>query len=348
MTQPRLTLRGVTHLHRLSHLAERRSRQTAGGLVVRGVESIDLSLNPGTILGLAGPNGAGKTTLLGLIAGILSPQSGELRIDGIILADNSGCLPLRAKIGFMPERVGWSGIGTPLSAVSRIRAMRNSGKTAMQALDLVGLASRAHDPLNTLSQGMRQRISLATALLYEPHLLLLDEPMNALDPVAQGAFRDMIKEIAADGCSVIISSHQLSDIEKICDEVAILDKGSIVAHGTLTAVEQTLNIGQHLIIAGRGENPTGLIRDLYPDVEIETLNGGSEDKMTAADKWSLRLTRRSVAWNIEMRAELNETLVQSGRRVHHLERAPPNLEELLREATGQPVGLTLREVEEEE
>jgi ABC-2 type transport system ATP-binding protein len=348
MTQPRLTLRGVTHLHRLSRLAERRSKQTAGGRVVRGVESIDLTLNPGSVLGLAGPNGAGKTTLLGLIAGILSPQSGKLQIDGIQLADNSECLPIRAKIGFMPERVGWNGIGTPLSAVSRIRAMRNTGKTAMQALELVGLASRAHDPLNTLSQGMRQRISLATALLDEPDLLLLDEPMNALDPVAQGAFRDMIKEIAADGCSIIISSHQLSDIEKICDEVAILDRGNIVAHGTFTAVEQALNVGQHLMIAGRGENPTELIRDLYPDVKIEPANGGSEDGAMMDGTWSLRLTRRSVAWNIEMRAGLNETLVQSGRSVHHLERAPPDLEELLREATGQPVGLTLREVEQEE
>ncbi len=343
MTSPRLTLRGITHLHRLGRRAEQRSSRAAGGRVIRGIEDIDLILDRGVILGLAGPNGAGKTTLLRVIAGILAPQTGHVIFDGVLLDDEEKALDLRRRIGFMPERVGWSGPGTPLSSIARIRAMRQSGRTAIQALDLVGLASRAHDPLSTLSQGMRQRISLAAALLDEPDLLLLDEPMNALDPVAQAAFRKMIREVAANGCSVIISSHQLNDIERICNEVAILDRGAIIAHGSFTAVEQNLHIGQHLLVAGRGEDPTTLIHDLFPDVRISPADLDVTDH-----SWALRLTRSSVAWNIEMRAGLNDALVQSGRSVHHLERAPPDLEELLLEATGQPRGLTLREVEEEE
>ena len=341
MSKARLTLRGVSHLHHLGRRAEARSNHAAGGRVIRGVEAIDLTLDAGVVLGLAGPNGAGKTTLLRIIAGILPSSQGRISDDGMHRTNEASQVAARARIGFMPERVGWSGVGTPLTSLSRIRSMRPSGRTAMEALDLVGLASRAHDPLVTLSQGMRQRLSLASALLDDPDLLLLDEPMNGLDPVAQAAFRRMIAERAAGGCSVIVSSHQLSDLERICEEVAILDRGRLIAHGSFTAVEQALDVGQHLIISGTGPDPQNLVRDLYPDARIEEISDENEDC------WSYRLTRHSVAWNTEMRASLNDALIQSGRRIHHLERAPPDLEALLREATGQEDGLALREVEEE-
>ncbi|MGN2242855.1 ABC transporter ATP-binding protein [Frateuria sp. GZRR33] len=214
---------------------EKASRRRAGRAAV---SDLDLTLDRGQVLGLLGVNGAGKSTTLSMIAGALAPDSGRILLDGEDLAEQPALA--RRLVGWLPERAPlWQEltVGEHLDAHGRLRglkgaALRQACARMVERLELAPLERRL---AGVLSQGQRQRLGLACALLHQPALLVLDEPGNALDPVQVAALRALIREQAAAGTAVILSTHVLAEVTAVCDRVAILHDGTLRHAGTLDA-----------------------------------------------------------------------------------------------------------------
>jgi len=192
------------------------------------VRDLSLSLETGQILGLLGVNGAGKSTTLSLIAGALTPDSGTIRLQGQDFLEHPELA--RQAIGWLPEAAPlWPEltIREHLDAHGRLRGLagtrlKAAGDAVLDRLELQDLARRL---AGVLSQGQRQRLGLACALLHRPALLVLDEPANALDPVQVATLRKLLRELAAEGTAVILSTHQLGEVTAVCTRVAILHEG---------------------------------------------------------------------------------------------------------------------------
>jgi len=214
---------------------ERLGRRRAGR---DAVQDLSLALRAGEVLGLLGVNGAGKSTTLSMIAGALRPDSGSLHLDGRDVLEHPALV--RQRVGWLPERApAWAelSVAEHLDAHGRLRglrgtALRDARERVLQRLDLQPLARRL---AGVLSQGQRQRLGLACALLHRPALLVLDEPANALDPVQVAAVRALIREEAAAGTAVILSTHLLAEVAAVCDRVAILHDGRLRHEGRVSA-----------------------------------------------------------------------------------------------------------------
>ena len=215
----------------LDHVARRRAGRVA-------VRDLSLSLPRGQVLGLLGVNGAGKSTTLSMIAGALRPDRGVIKLNGEDFLEHPELA--RTCIGWLPERAPlWPELTVTehLDAHARIRglngaALRAARSAIIERLELQPLARRL---AGVLSQGQRQRLGLACALVHRPTLLVLDEPANALDPVQVAALRSLIREQAAAGTAVILSTHVLSEVTAVCDRVAILHEGALQHEGTVEA-----------------------------------------------------------------------------------------------------------------
>jgi ABC-2 type transport system ATP-binding protein len=197
------------------------------------LDSVDLEVPRGVAFGFLGANGAGKTTLIRLLLGLAEPTSGSMRVLGRSLGgDRAAAL---ARVGAIVEEPRFH---PHLSGRENLRAhaaARSAGCADRidAVLERVGLASRADDRVKAYSLGMRQRLGVARCLLADPELLILDEPMNGLDPAGILEFRRLIREFVGEGRTVLLSSHLLDEVEKTCDVAAIVDQGSVVAQGTI-------------------------------------------------------------------------------------------------------------------
>jgi ABC-2 type transport system ATP-binding protein len=214
LPQPLLTLEQV-------------SRRRAGRAAVR---DLGLTLERGQVLGLLGVNGAGKSTTLSMIAGALSPDNGRILLDGEDLAEHPA--RVRRLVGWLPERAPlWQEltVGEHLDAHGRLRGLKGAAlkQAHVRMVERLELAPLERRLAGVLSQGQRQRLGLACALLHAPALLVLDEPGNALDPVQVAALRALIREQAAAGTAVILSTHVLAEVTAVCDRVAILHEGTL-------------------------------------------------------------------------------------------------------------------------
>ena len=197
----------------------------------------------GGITGLLGPNGAGKSSLLQLLSGLLPPSGGEVKVFGEAPFRNPAVL---ARLGLVPEG---DRLPTGLRADRWLRMMGElSGltgeplKAAMaRSLDTVGMADRAHLTFARMSKGMRQRLRLAQALLHEPELLILDEPFNGLDPEARLTLIALLRDFAAKGTRILVSSHILGEIAQLTDRILLLFRGRLLAEGTVTEIRQLLD-----------------------------------------------------------------------------------------------------------
>jgi ABC-2 type transport system ATP-binding protein len=197
------------------------------------LESVDLEVPRGVAFGFLGANGAGKTTLIRLLLGLAEPTSGSMRVLGrAVPGDRAAAL---SRVGaiveeprFHPHLSGRENLRVHAAARPLGSAERIDG-----ALDRVGLTARADDRVKAYSLGMRQRLGVARCLLADPELLILDEPMNGLDPAGILAMRGLIRELVGEGRTVLLSSHLLDEVEKTCDLAAIVDLGRVVAHGTI-------------------------------------------------------------------------------------------------------------------
>ena len=213
----------ATAVLRLQQVHRRRAGRPA-------VQDLSLTLPRGQVLGLLGVNGAGKSTTLSMIAGALRPDRGSIQLNGADFPEQPELA--RQLIGWLPERAPlWAEltVSEHLDAHGRLRGLRGSelrqARTAIiERLQLQPLARRL---AGVLSQGQRQRLGLACALLHRPALLVLDEPANALDPVQVAALRALIREEASSGTAVILSTHLLTEVTAVCDRVAILHEGSL-------------------------------------------------------------------------------------------------------------------------
>ena len=198
------------------------------------VGPLDLSIADGEIVGLIGANGAGKTTTLKLLLGLLVPDAG--RIDLVGTPSDRG--EWRSSVGYLPEQPAFyeylSGreflffVGDLFGLPSKVLSER-----VPSLLERVGIAESAHRPIRTYSKGMQQRLGIAQALLNQPKLLLLDEPMSGLDPIGRRFVRDLLLELRAQGRSILFSTHIIPDAEFVCDRIALMRAGQLTAVGTV-------------------------------------------------------------------------------------------------------------------
>ena len=229
------------------------------------IKNIDLEVAEGEVYGLIGPNGAGKTTLIRLLAMAEEATVGEIYLYGDRIVKEESNLRLKQYIGYLPddfplyeELTVWD----YLDYFARLYFLQTPHRRRRleEVLELVQLTSKRHSIIATLSRGMKQRLSLARTIIHEPILLLLDEPVSGLDPIARMQFREIIKVLQSAGMTILISSHVLSDLAELCTSIGIMELGSLVESASLKTLYERLSHQQ--IYIGILNNPQALIQEL--------------------------------------------------------------------------------------
>ena len=218
---------------------------------LKALDSADLAVPEGATLGLVGPNGAGKTTSMLIMTSLLQRDGGMVRIGG--LDPEKDPKAVRRHVGYMPDFFGvYEGLRTReyLDFFTAAQAIRPAARPAVIAdlLALVDLEDKADADVNTLSRGMKQRLSLARALIHDPELLVLDEPASGLDPRARVHLREIIAELHRLGRTIVISSHILSELEGICSHLAIVDHGRVLAQGSMEEIRERLQSSRRAVL----------------------------------------------------------------------------------------------------
>jgi len=288
---------------RAFHVTARHSATVPDALIVRNLHKrygsvhalrgVDLTVEEGQLVGLLGPNGAGKSTLVKIAAGLVRATSGDAQVAGA----RAGSHPARAALGYLAELFrfpGWYTADEVLELHQRLAGSSGGVQERTRLLELVALADARHRRVDGMSKGMAQRLGIAQALVGEPRLLLLDEPTSALDPVGRRTVRLLLEELRARGVSVLLNSHLLSEVELVCDHVAILLAGEVVAAGTPQQLAQ----------------PRGV--ELETDEGTRTVEGATREDVP-------RLVAEAVA---------------TGRRVYGVRTLTSTLEETYLEAVG--------------
>jgi ABC-2 type transport system ATP-binding protein len=198
---------------------------------VRALVGVDVEVAEGELVGLLGPNGAGKSTLVKSACGLVRPSSGTVRVCGAA----AGSPPARRALGYLAELFrfpGWTSADELLSLHQRLSGSTGGAAERAELLELVGLADAAQRRVETMSKGMQQRLGIAQALVGAPRLLLLDEPTSALDPAGRRIVRELLEELRRRNVAVLLNTHLLSEVERVCDRVAIIDGGELLAEGS--------------------------------------------------------------------------------------------------------------------
>ncbi|AND69717.1 hypothetical protein ATSB10_22630 [Dyella thiooxydans] len=219
------------------------------------VSNLSLQVPSGGIYGLLGPNGAGKSTTIRLIMGILQPDEGRIALFG---AGGSG-RNLSSRIGYLPEERGLYKKMKVLDHLVFLGEVKGISRTearrrAMVWLERLEIANWAQKKVEDLSKGMQQKVQFAGALLHEPELVILDEPFSGLDPINAQVMKDIVVEIAAAGRTVLLSTHVMEQAERMCDRVAIIARGKLVANGTVAQVKADFG-GRHVALGFSGNRP---------------------------------------------------------------------------------------------
>lgn len=220
------------------------------------VRELNLAVPHGEVFGLLGPNGAGKTTTIMMLLGNIRPTGGRATLLGRPIGD----IRTRRKVGFLPEKFQFHEFLTAMEFLQlhgRLAGMSGAelARRAPEVLERVGLADRAKSKIREFSKGMQQRIGLAQAILHEPDLVILDEPTSALDPIGRRDVRDIVTELRAQGRTVLLNSHLLSEIEMTCDRVAIIKKGQVATQG---AMEELLAFSSMVEVEVRDMNDAAM------------------------------------------------------------------------------------------
>jgi ABC-2 type transport system ATP-binding protein len=238
------------------------------------VDSVNLEVQPGEIYGLIGPNGAGKTTLIRLLATADEPTTGNIRIDGHTLLPGQPNPEIKRRIGYLPDDFPLYDdltVWDYLDYFARLYYLRPPGLTERldEVLALVKLDNKRHSLIGTLSRGMKQRLSLARTVIHRPRLLLLDEPVSGLDPMARIDYRETIKALQKQGITIFISSHILSDLEDFCTSIGIMEQGRLVESGQLQALYQ--KDYQQILISVLGD-ATPLLAHLQNCPQVQSIS----------------------------------------------------------------------------
>ncbi|WP_084105036.1 ABC transporter ATP-binding protein [Demequina sp. NBRC 110056] len=231
---------------------------------VKALQDVSFDVAGGELFGFVGSNGAGKTTTMRIILGVLRPDAGAVRWNGSAVD-----LAVRKRIGYMPEERGLyprMKVGEQLIYLARLHGLSRADAVAAMEhwTDVLGVSERRGDEVEKLSLGNQQRVQLASALVHDPAILVLDEPFSGLDPVAVGVMSDVLRGQADKGVPVIFSSHQLELVERLCDRVGIVKSGRLVASGTIDELRATDQVAWTLAAEGGApESPPGVT--LTPD-----------------------------------------------------------------------------------
>ncbi len=239
----------------------------------KAVDAVNITAYEGEVFGFLGPNGAGKTTTLGMILGLVHATSGEVNVLGQPVTPNQvqALKDVGALLGapaFVPYLSAWDNI----ELVSRLTPGVDRRRIA-EIVDLVGLADSARRKVSKFSTGMKQRVGLAMALVHRPRFVILDEPTNGLDPAGMREIRQLLRALAENGTSVLLSSHLLNEVQLVCDRIAVLNKGRVVAQGR---VDELLD-GQKPSVSLTVSNAESAVRalDALQGVENIQVNGNS-------------------------------------------------------------------------
>jgi len=242
------------------------------------LNGVGLEVGRGEVFGLLGPNGAGKTTLVKILLGLTRPTGGEVRIRGADPARSEA----RLRVGYLPEGHRFPGY---LSGIAALRLFgrlagvgeRELGSRIPELLELVGLAERGRDRIGRYSKGMTQRLGLAAALIDRPEVLLLDEPTDGVDPVGRRHIRDVLLAECRRGTSILINSHLLSEVERTCGRVAILDRGRVLREATVEELTRS-GLRYRILMEGGVAGPVHAVpgttltrRNGHLDVEAESV-----------------------------------------------------------------------------
>jgi ABC-2 type transport system ATP-binding protein len=226
------------------------------------VEDVSFDVGRSEIIALLGPNGAGKTTTLRMLAGLIAPSAGTVAIDGLTL-DASTANSVRTRIGFLTEAPGlWDRLSVRenLRVYARLYGLAAPEAAIDRVLSLFGLVDRASTAAVELSKGMRQKVAIARALLHEPRALLLDEPTSGLDPEIRRSVRRLLEERRANGCSILVSTHDLDEAERIADRVAILSR-RLLALDRPAALRRRITTGRLVVrLAGNANGALDALR----------------------------------------------------------------------------------------
>jgi len=238
---------------------------------VIGLNDVSLSVPPG-ITGLLGPNGAGKSTFMKLITGQLKPSKGSLTVLGAPIWRNPG---LYERIGFCPEQDAFYERMTGLewlTALVRLNGVTDAAASTMarRALDFVDLADAAGKKIGAYSKGMRQRVKLAQALVHDPELLILDEPLSGMDPIARRKTIKLVKDWARAGKSVIVSSHILHEIESMTSNILLINQGRILAEGNVHQIRDLIDEHPHTVYI-KADQTRALAREFLGDGDLLSL-----------------------------------------------------------------------------
>jgi ABC-2 type transport system ATP-binding protein len=292
------------------------------------LENINLRIPSSSLYGLIGPNGAGKTTTIRILAGLLEPTSGEVRING--LSTRKYQREIQWQIGFMPDIFGiyedllvWEYIDFFARCYKLSPARRR--QVTDELLELVDLQAKRNSYVHKLSRGMRQRLCLAHALVHDPDILLLDEPSSGLDPNGRLEMRELLLELKAMGKTILLSSHILSDLAALCDSIAVIGKGRILISGTIDQIRQHMGSSRSLHIQVRSslDEAESMLKS-HPNVE--RILGSNENNGTGD-------ITIEFSGGEEAAANLLGTLISNGVRINSFSQADPNLEEIFLQLT---------------
>jgi ABC-2 type transport system ATP-binding protein len=240
------------------------------------LDGLSFSVAPGEVFGFVGPNGAGKTTAMRIVLGVLRPDAGAVRWRGAPV--DAG---VRRRFGYMPEERGLypkMRVRSQLQYFARLHGMTaaGAGAAADRWIERLGLGERADERVEKLSLGNQQRVQLAVALIHEPDVLVLDEPFSGLDPGGVDVMSGVLAEQAARGVPVLFSSHQLELVERVCDAVAIVKDGRLVAHGGVDELRERGRDGRRRVrVELDGEPPAGWLGALPGAPAVEPLPHGA-------------------------------------------------------------------------
>jgi ABC-2 type transport system ATP-binding protein len=267
----------------------RELRKTFGA--VAAVDGVSFDAQPGEVFGLLGPNGAGKTTTIGCICGLLAPDGGSVSVMGHDIVRDG--VAARNALGFVPQEIS---LYEDLSARENLEFWGGAyhlrqpllGRRIAETLALTGLEDRAREPIKRFSGGMKRRLNFACGILHRPQALLLDEPTAGVDPQSRVRLLDMVREQARAGACVLYTTHYMEEAESLCDRLAVIDRGCIIAQGTLPELRGMA--GERGVLRLSGRFHPEAVRDALRSIEgTEVVQAGEETLTLAVADASRRL-----------------------------------------------------------
>lgn len=261
---------------------------------ILAVNNLSLRVEPGRIYGFLGPNGAGKTTTIRMLMNIIIPDT------GMIIFNGKQERPAAQQIGYLPEERGLYqkiSVYETLQYFAHLRSVPHPNQTIKKYLQRFGLEDRLHSKVSDLSKGNQQKLQFINTILHDPQYIVLDEPFSGLDPLNQLTLKEILEELKQAGKTIIFSSHQMEQVEKLCDDVALINKGELVTSGTLSNILQTEGSQQLQITP---TDPVDLEHECFEKYETIMKNGslflemGDHTKQDIIDQLNQAIDLKSV------------------------------------------------------